>query len=107
VTELSKEVTATALGQPDYDGAKYKYAMYYTVEIRGSHQVDGDKATVDLEIVELAEAIQTWQRVVTSRPDNADWWVNLVVWAGRSDPDGGPPTGYILMRSHGDEPQDD
>jgi hypothetical protein len=103
---MTQEADTSQQQQPVYDGAVYEHVLYYSIEIRGSHNVGGDKSTVDLETTDLAEAIKLWQNIVVTRPSDADWWVNLVAWAGRSGPLGGPPTGYILMRSHeedGDE----
>jgi hypothetical protein len=63
----------------------YERAMYYTVQIDGK----------SFECADLREALELFRRLQATRSDTI-CTMNLVAWAGRSNRDGGPPTGLIL-----------
>ncbi|GGN39654.1 hypothetical protein FHR83_006673 [Actinoplanes campanulatus] len=69
----------------DTPAPTYQRVGHYTVQI-GGHA---------FEIGYLDEAIGLFQRLKLTHSET-DATLNLVAWAGRSGPDGGPPTGYIL-----------
>jgi hypothetical protein len=66
---------------------RLKRAMRYTVQLE-----PGGPA---FEVTDHDEAQRLFNALLMSSSDTTKA-LNWIVWAGRSDEDGGPPTGYIL-----------